>query len=46
MKNIPNMKLITSGLKIRVNGIKGPISEGELPKCRKFGKLVVTQILE
>ncbi len=46
MKNIPNMKLITSGLKIRVNGIKGPITEGELPKCIEFGKLVVTKILE
>ncbi len=45
-KNIPNMKMIMPGLKIRVNGIKGPITEGELPKCKEFGKLVATQIFK
>ncbi len=45
-KNIPNMKMIMPGLKIRVKGIKGPITEGELPKCKKFGKLVATQIFK
>ncbi len=45
-KNIPNMKIIMPGLKIRVKGIKGPISEGELPKCKEFGKLVATQIFK
>ena len=45
-KNIPNMKMIMPGLKIRVKGIKGPITEGELPKCKEFGKLVATQIFK
>jgi len=29
--------LISHGLSIRVDSMKGPISEGELPKCREFG---------
>ena len=29
---------------VNVKGIKGPITEGELPKCKEFGKLVATQI--
>lgn len=40
----PGLKLIASGLSIRVNGMKRPISEGELPKCTKFGKKLATQI--
>ncbi len=31
------MALFSPGLSIRVNGIKGPIADGELPKCREFG---------
>ena len=37
-ENVPDLKLLTPGLSIRVGGTKGPIVEGELPKCREFGR--------
>ena len=40
----PELKQITPGLSIRVQGAKGPIVEGELPKCRDFGKKIATQL--
>ena len=36
-QKVPSIRLISSGLSIRVEGMKGPIAEGELPKCREFG---------
>ena len=39
-----NQKLISPSLSIRVNGIPGPIVEGELPKCRDFGNRIASQI--
>jgi hypothetical protein len=33
----PAMKMVTPGLSIKVEGMKGPIAEGELPKCDEFG---------
>jgi len=41
---VPGLKLITPGLSIKVGGMKGPIAEGELPKCKEFGKKLATQI--
>jgi flavorubredoxin len=41
---VPGAKLAAPGLSIRVQGMKGPISEGELPKCREFGKKIAAQI--
>ena len=43
-KKLPNLTLISPGLSIRVNGIPGPIVEGELPKCVDFGKKIAGQI--
>jgi len=43
-KKLPNLNLISPGLSIRVNGIPGPIVEGELPKCVDFGKKIATQL--
>jgi len=43
-EKVPSLKLITSGLSIRVEGTKGPISEGELPKCVNFGKKIANQL--
>jgi flavorubredoxin len=43
-KKLPNLNLISPGLSIRVNGVKGPLVEGELPKCIDFGKRIVGQI--
>ena len=37
VKLIPDMKKITSGLSIRVGGMKGPIVDEDLPKCKDFG---------
>jgi len=39
----PALKLVASGLSIRVEGTKGPIAEGELPKCKEFGVKIATQ---
>jgi hypothetical protein len=40
------LKLATPGLSIRVEGMKGPITEGELPKGRDFGVKIATLIKE
>jgi flavodoxin len=39
-EKVPALKLITSGLSIKVDGTKGPITDGELPKCKEFGKKI------
>lgn len=39
-EKVPGLKLITPGLSIRVTGMKGPIADGELPKCVDFGKKI------
>lgn len=38
----PGLKIVTPGLSIRVDGIKGPITDGELPKCQEFGIRIAT----
>jgi len=43
-EKVPSLKLITSGLSIRVGRMKGPIVEGELPKCKEFGKKIANQL--
>lgn len=43
-KKLPNLNLITPTLSIRVNGVTGPIVEGELPKCIDFGKNIASQL--
>jgi len=43
-EKVPDLKLITSGLSIRVGGMKGPIVEGELSKCKDFGKKIANQL--
>jgi NAD(P)H dehydrogenase (quinone) len=45
-KKLPNLHIILPGLSIRVNGIPGPIVEGELPKCVDFGKKIAHQLKE
>ncbi len=41
---VPGAKLAAPGLSIKVQGMKGPISEGELPKCKEFGNKIATQM--
>ena len=41
---LPGVELLVPGLSIRVKGMKGPIAEGELPKCKEFGAKIATQL--
>jgi len=43
-EKVPGLKLITSGLSIRVDDMKGPVTDGEFPKCRDFGKRIANQL--
>ena len=43
-KKIPSLKKILPGLPVRVKGTKGPIVEGELPKCHNFGKEIALNL--
>ncbi|MFB0501681.1 MAG: flavodoxin family protein [Candidatus Bathyarchaeia archaeon] len=43
-EKVPGMKQIAPGLSIRVQGMKGPLVEGELPKCKEYGSKIATQI--
>jgi menaquinone-dependent protoporphyrinogen IX oxidase len=43
-EKVPSLKLLTPGLSIRVDGMEGPITEGELPKCKDFGKKIANQL--
>lgn len=43
-EKVPALKQIASGLSIKVQGMKGPIMEGELPKCKEFGKKIAIQL--
>ena len=43
-EKLPCVKLITPGLSIKVDGMEGPIVEGELIKCVDFGKKIATQL--
>jgi hypothetical protein len=40
----PGLKRIMAGLSIKVQGIKGPVMEGELNKCIEFGKKIALQL--
>lgn len=42
-EKVPSLKLITSCLSIKVGGMKGPIVEGELSKCKDFGNKIAKQ---
>jgi len=43
-EKVPRLKQIAPCLSIKVQGMKGPIVEGELPKCREFGKKIATRL--
>ena len=45
-EKIPKLKRIAPGLSIKVQGMKGPIVEGELPKCIDFGRKIGRQLKE
>jgi len=43
-EKVLGLKLIVPGLSIKVGGMKGPIVDGELPKCKEFGKKIANQL--
>jgi len=43
-KSLPNLKLLSPSLSIKVNGVTGPITQGELIKCIDFGKIKATHL--
>ena len=40
----PGLKIAIPGLSIMVKGMRGPIAEGELPKCKEFGVKIANQL--
>jgi flavodoxin len=40
----PGLKIASPGLSIRVEGMRGPLSEGELPNCKEFGVIIANQL--
>jgi len=43
-EKVPESKLLVSGLSIKVKGMKGPILEEELPRCKEFGNKIAAQL--
>jgi len=43
-KKAPGLKLVTPGLSIMVKGMRGPIAERELLKCKEFGLKIANQL--
>ncbi len=43
-EKLPSLKMIVPGLSVRVNGVSGPVVEGELPKCVEFGRAIAAQL--
>ena len=43
-EKVPRLKLIVPGLSIKVGDMKGPIVDGELPKCKEFGIKIARQL--
>lgn len=39
-EKIPGISLVAPGLSVKVDKPKGPITEGEIPKCQEFGKKI------
>ncbi|MEE8413751.1 MAG: flavodoxin domain-containing protein [Dehalococcoidales bacterium] len=40
------LNLITPGLSVRVDGLKGPVTAGELPRSREFGARIASLLKE
>ena len=43
---VPGLTLVAPGLSIRVDGTKGPVTDGELPKCEEFGVRIANEVAE
>ena len=43
-KTLPDLKLLSPSLSVRVKGVTGPVVDGELPKCQDFGRRIANQL--
>jgi flavorubredoxin len=43
-KKLPNLKLLSPSLSVKVKGVTGPIAEGELSKVKEFGNRIANQL--
>jgi flavorubredoxin len=43
-EKLSGLTLVSTSLSVRVNGVSGPVMEGELPKCLDFGKALIDQL--
>lgn len=43
-EKVSGLELITPGLSIKVGGVRGPVLEEELPKCKEFAKLIIEKM--
>ncbi len=43
-EKMPKTNLISPSLSVRVHGVTGPIFEGELDRCREFGRRIAEQV--
>ncbi|MFC2050924.1 flavodoxin family protein [Chloroflexota bacterium] len=41
-EKVPGLALVAPGLSVRVDGMKGPVADGELPRCKEFGVKIAT----
>jgi len=41
----PALKMLARGLSIQVQGMKGPIVDAELPKCKEFGTAIAATLM-
>jgi flavodoxin len=44
IEKVPGLIIVSPGLSIRVQGMKGPIVEEELSKCKEFGRKILAKI--
>lgn len=43
-KKLPNLKLLSPSLSVKVKGVTGPVAEGELTKAKEFGNRIANQL--
>ena len=44
VKEKTELQIITPGLSVKVEGMKGPVAEGEFTKAKEFGKKIAKQL--
>ena len=43
-KTLPNLKLLSPSLSVKVKGVTGPVAEGELTKSKEFGNRIANKL--